>query len=151
MLRGPPQGLVSHVMSSARKDDIDSLLARLGDGDRSVFSLVFHRLWGPLQRFCFSMLKHDADAADAAQQAMGKIFERASEYDPERPAMPWALAIAAWECRTLQRQRFRRREAPADAAVEPVDEQAEEALIRRDLTQAALDAMSELPLSLIHI
>jgi RNA polymerase sigma-70 factor (ECF subfamily) len=59
--------------------------------------------------------------------------------------MPWALSIAAWECRTLQRKRFRRREAPEESGGEPTDERAEEELIRRDLTQAALTAMRELP------
>jgi RNA polymerase sigma-70 factor (ECF subfamily) len=127
------------------EDEIEVLLARLADGDRSVFSLVFKRLQVPMHRFCLSMLKHEADAADATQQAMAKIFERASDYDPKRPAMPWALAIAAWECRTLQRKRFRRREAPEDAGREPADDRSEEDLIRRDLTQAALTAMSELP------
>jgi RNA polymerase sigma-70 factor (ECF subfamily) len=132
-------------MQLTHEDEIEVLLARLADGDRSVFSLVFKRLWMPMNRFCLSMLKHEADAADAAQQAMTKIFERASDYDPKRPAMPWALAIAAWECRTLQRKRFRRRESPEDSAEEPANEHAESDLIRRDLTQAALAAMSELP------
>ena len=132
-------------MQLTHEDEIEVLLARLADGDRSVFSLVFKRLWVPMNRFCLSMLKHEADAADAAQQAMTKIFERASDYDPKRPAMPWALAIAAWECRTLQRKRFRRRESPEGSAAEPADEHTESDLIRRDLTQAALAAMSELP------
>ncbi|MEI9948800.1 MAG: sigma factor [Pseudomonadota bacterium] len=132
-------------MQLTHESEIEELLTRLADGDRSVFSLVFKRLWVPIQRFCVNMLKHDADAADAAQQTMAKIFERVSDYDPKRPAMPWALAIAAWECRTLQRKRFRRRELPEDPATEPVDERAESELIRRDLTQAALIAMNELP------
>ena len=132
-------------MQLTQEDEIEALLTRLADGDRSVFSLVFKRLWVPMHRFCLSMLKHEADAADAAQQAMAKIFERASDYDPKRPAMPWALAIAAWECRTLQRKRFRRREAPEEAGAEQADNRSEEDLIRRDLTQAALAAMSELP------
>ena len=131
-------------MQSTHEDEIEVLLTRLADGDRSVFSLVFKRLWDPIHRFCLSMLRQEADAADAAQQAMAKIFERASDYDPKRPAMPWALTIAAWECRTLQRKRFRRRESPEDTAAEPIDERAEAELIRRDLTQAALTAMSEL-------
>jgi RNA polymerase sigma-70 factor (ECF subfamily) len=132
-------------MQIAQEDELEALLARLADGDRSVFSLVFKQLWVPMNRFCSSMLKHDADAADAVQQTMAKIFERASDYDPKRPGMPWALAIAAWECRTLQRKRFRRREAPQDSAAEATDEHAESELIRRDLTQAALTAMRELP------
>ena len=66
-------------MQLTHEDEIEALLARLADGDRSVFSLVFKRLWVPMHRFCLSMLKHEADAADAAQQAMAKIFERASD------------------------------------------------------------------------
>src|SRR5882724_9957920 len=108
------------------EDEIEALLARLADGDRSVFSLVFKRLWVPMHRFCLSMLKHDADAADATQQAMVKILERASDYDPKRPAMPWALGIAAWECRTLQRKRFRRREASEQAGGDRADDRSEE-------------------------
>jgi len=131
--------------SSQQRGEIDALLVRLGDGDRSAFSPLFKALWVPMYRFCASLLKHDADAADAAQQAMGKIFERASEYDPARPALPWALAIAAWECRTLQRKRFRRREAPDDSAGEPSDDRLEASLIVRDLTRAALSALAELP------
>jgi len=85
----------------ARPDaDIDGLMARLAEGDRSVFTLVFTRLWEPTLRLCQSLLKNEADASDAAQEAMQKILERAGDYDSSRPAMPWALAIAAWECRT---------------------------------------------------
>ena len=36
-----------------------------------------------------------------SQAAMMKILERAGEYDKQRPAVPWALGIAGWECRTL--------------------------------------------------
>ncbi|HEX6275868.1 MAG TPA: sigma factor, partial [Polyangiaceae bacterium] len=86
------------------------MMARLAEGDRSAFSPVFTRLWPRTLRFCQSLLKSEADASDAAQEAMQKIFERAGDYDASRPAVPWALAIAAWECRTLQRKRQRRRE-----------------------------------------
>lgn len=42
-----------------------------------------------------------------------KIFAEAPRYERERPAIAWALAIAAWECRTIARRTQRRREAPA--------------------------------------
>lgn len=131
-------------MPTIRNDDIDALMARLADGDRSVFSLVFERLWSPTLRLCMTLLKNEADASDAAQQAMIKILQRASSYDRSRRALPWALAIAAWECRTLQRKRFRRRELPEDAASEPAEVGAEDELVRRDLTRAAVAAMGEL-------
>lgn len=124
-------------------EQLDALMARLADGDRSVFADVFRRLWTPTLRFCISLLKHEADAADAAQQAMARILDRASDYDRERPALPWALAIAAWECRTLRQWRSRRREVSADSA-EPIGEHAEQEALNRDLVRAALTALGEL-------
>lgn len=134
-------------------DPLDALMARLADGDRSVFRAVFQRLWPPIERLCTRLLQNPADAADAAQEALQKILERApADYDRSRPALPWALAIAGWECRTLARKRQRRREtsteelgegagaAPADAQPEDV----EESFAQRELCRAALEALGEL-------
>ena len=71
------------------------MMARLAEGNGSVFTLVFTCLWQPTLRLCQSLLKNEADASDAAQEAMQKILERVGDYDSSRPAMPWALAIAA--------------------------------------------------------
>jgi RNA polymerase sigma-70 factor (ECF subfamily) len=89
-------------------------------------------------------LKNEADASDAAQEAMQKIFERAGDYDASRPAVPWALAIAAWECRTLQRKRQRRREVLDDVEHDRAGGDEEEVFVKRDLAEAALAAMGEL-------
>lgn len=123
-------------------ESLDALMARLAQGERAVFSRVFALLWGPTQRLCASLLKNEADAADAAQEAMQKIFERASDYDSARPALPWALALAAWECRTLARKRARRRES--EPVLELGGPHAEEELVQRDLVAAALTALGEL-------
>ena len=134
---------------SLDEEHLDALMARLADGDRAVFSRVFERIHGPIQRLCFSLLKHEADAADVTQEAMQKIFQRASDYDSTRPAMPWALAIAGWECRTLLRKRGRRREAPETDAPETGDTQRagsepEDDIVQRDLTDAAMNALGQL-------
>jgi RNA polymerase sigma-70 factor (ECF subfamily) len=89
-------------------------------------------------------LKNEADASDAAQEAMQKILERAGDYDSSRSAMPWALAIAAWECRTLQRKRFRRREVLDDREHDRAGDDEAETFVKRDLAEAALAAMGEL-------
>lgn len=123
---------------------LDPLMARLAAGDRSAFTQVFELLWPRTIRLCASMLKNDADAADAAQQAMTKILERASEYDRRRPALPWALAIATWECRTILKRRFRRREVAGDAAVESVVSHEDEQHVQRQLVEAALAAVGTL-------
>ena len=75
---------------------------------------------------------------------MQKILERAGDYDSSRSAMPWALAIAAWECRTLQRKRFRRREVLDDREHDRAGDDEEETFVKRDLAEAALAAMGEL-------
>jgi RNA polymerase sigma-70 factor (ECF subfamily) len=131
-------------MAERHDESIDVLVARLADGDRSVFTAVFRALWPPILRLCQSMLKNDADAADAAQEALEKILARASDYDRKRPAVPWALAIAGWECRTILRKRSRRRETPEEHAREPATGNAEEDFARRDLVAAAVNAMGQL-------
>jgi RNA polymerase sigma-70 factor (ECF subfamily) len=124
---------------------LDSLMTRLADGDRAAFPGVFRELWPKVLGLCASLLRHGPDAEDAAQQAMEKILIRASDYDRERPALPWALAIAAWECRTLARRRQRRREVDSDISVEDESTASiEEQFIHRELHQAARAALGEL-------
>lgn len=133
-------------MNDDAHHELDTLMARLADGDRSVFARVFELLFQPVQRFCGHLLKHEADAADATQEAMQKIFERASDYDKRRRALPWAMAIAGWECRTILRKRSRRHEVSdeilGDRSSSDVD--VEETFVRRNLTEAALSALGQL-------
>jgi RNA polymerase sigma-70 factor (ECF subfamily) len=131
-------------MTETSDPDLDTLVARLADGDRAVFSDVFQRLWAPALRLCRSLLKNDADASDAAQQALEKIFTRASDYDRSRPALPWALAIAAWECRTIVRKRSRRRESRDEGELQMMVAGGEEDFMQRELIRVALEAMGHL-------
>ncbi len=131
-------------MTQSQPTTIDALMARLAEGDRSAFTPVFELLWPPTLRLCASLLRNDADAADAAQQAMEKILVRASDYDPSRPALPWALAIATWECRTILRKRSRRKEVPEENAPQPVARGSDEDHAQRELVRAALDVMGTL-------
>jgi RNA polymerase sigma-70 factor, ECF subfamily len=124
--------------------DLNALMARLADGERAAFTGVFRALWPSILRLCVSMLKNEADATDAAQSAMEKILSRAPDYDRTRPALPWALAIGAWECRTLARQRFRRREIGEETAAAVVVPSSEDDVVQQDLTRAAIAAMGQL-------
>lgn len=128
-------GRETATMTETLDPTLDALIAGLAEGDRSAFSPVFEHLWPPMLRLCASILKNDADAADAAQQAMEKILVRASDYDPTRPAMPWALAIASWECGTILRKRSRRREARERAAPELASVGADEEHVQRQLVK----------------
>ncbi len=130
-------------MSNDQTAELDSLIVELARGNRAVFAIVFRLLWQPMLRLCQSMLKNEADASDAAQQALEKVLTRCAEYDQSRPALPWALAIAAWECRTLARKRSRRRELPNEDAPE-TGTGSEDEMAQRELMRGALAAMGEL-------
>jgi RNA polymerase sigma-70 factor (ECF subfamily) len=129
------------------EDPTSSLLARLADGDRSVSSELFRVLWPPVRRLTGSMLQHDADADDAAQDAMVTIFARVADYDRTRAGAPWALAIAGYACRTVRQKRVRRREdrddviADVPAASAPDQELEQQQVLAAAV--AALDALSE--------
>jgi RNA polymerase sigma-70 factor (ECF subfamily) len=137
------------VEQSARTE-LDRWMTRLADGDRKAFDPVFEALWPVVRAFCARAVG-TGDAEDAAQAALVRVFARAGEYDPARPALPWALAIAAWECRTVRRRHERRREEPlvvvADGALATAVAHIpspEEAAIDADLRAAALAALGTL-------
>ncbi|WP_437281252.1 sigma-70 family RNA polymerase sigma factor [Sorangium sp. So ce375] len=121
-------------------------MRRLADGDRAAFEPVYAALWPALGAFCRRMLGGGADAEDAAQQALLKVFDRAGSFDPDGDALTWALAIAAWECRTTRRRHSRSREAP-DELVPSIPADAptpEDAAIARDLDDAAREVLGTL-------
>lgn len=122
---------------------LDELLSRLADGDRAAFTPAFQMLWAPTLRLCAKVMGSEADGSDAAQGAMIRILERANEYDRARPALPWALAIATWECRTLLKRRERMRETSEQPA-ESDEGAAAEDLAQRLMMGAAVDAMGTL-------
>src|ERR1017187_5865902 len=61
--------------------ELDRQMALLADGDRSAIEPLFRALWPVIQGCCKRALGDGADADDAAQQAMEKIFNEASRYD----------------------------------------------------------------------
>jgi RNA polymerase sigma-70 factor (ECF subfamily) len=134
-------------MTLPPQNSLNLALRRLGYGDRTAAEEVFSGLWPPVLAFCMKMLRSTADAQDAAQGALEKVFAQCHTYDATRPALAWALAIANWECKTLLRRRGRRAEVPLDADPRVVDGDhptSEETLMLEQARRAARDLMSEL-------
>src|SRR5437016_2454810 len=125
-------------------------MVRLSDGDRTAFGPLFSLTWRLLSRFAQRSLP-SADAEDAAQQALLKVFSRAAEFDPRRDALSWILGVVAFECRT-QRQKIRRRKEAfsADAEADPLLALAspgpspEQELAERELLASALESLGSL-------
>ena len=131
------------MVERSERAELRRLMERLAEGDRTAFGPVFVLLWPQLRAFAVRFIGA-ADGEDAAQAALLKVFSRASEYDRERDALPWAIGIAAWECRTLRRRRERRREQSALAPDASSAPSPEEATIDRDLRAAAEAVLGEL-------
>lgn len=90
-----------------QSDELDALFGRLAGGDRTAIGRAFQLLHPLVQRFCLRLIGNRTDSDDATQQALERIFERISTYDPSRHAIPWALALATWEVRTIRRRTWR--------------------------------------------
>ena len=118
-------------------------MCRLADGDRSAFRQVFTTAWPLLRSFAERMLGSAPDAEDAAQQALLKVASQAVDFDSERDAVSWMLALTVFECRTLRRARERRRET-GELPELPATTTPEVEVMRTQLMACAAEAVGEL-------
>jgi RNA polymerase sigma factor (sigma-70 family) len=130
----------------ARRSALQEELTALARGERAAFDPLFARLWPLLRGFARRFLPAQ-EADDAAQEALLRIFRRASEFDPERDALAWALGIAAWQIRTQRTKTRRRREETAESLPEREAPAAspEEQAAAGQLAAALERALAELP------
>ena len=132
-------------MEDGSLSDLQELMVRLADGDRSAFPPVYARLW-PVLRDLTARHLRGGDAEDAAQEALLRIFRRAAEFDPNRSALAWALGITRWEIRTARRRRWRRREEALTTGDvrRGADDGTEESLLERDMLRMMEETMGTL-------
>ena len=132
-------------MNPAGRSALQEELTALARGERAAFDPLFRRLWPLLRGFARRFLSPE-EADDAAQEALLRIFRRASEFDPGRDALAWTLGVAAWQVRTHRTKTRRRREEPADALPERETSAAspEEEAAAAELTAALDRALAEL-------
>jgi RNA polymerase sigma factor (sigma-70 family) len=121
-------------------------LTALARGERGAFDPVFRRLWPLVRGFAARCLPAE-EAEDVAQEALLRIFCRASEFDTGRDALSWALGIAAWQVRTHRTRARRLREESLSSASEHADAtpSPETAAVARDLEALLARALGELP------
>jgi len=133
-------------MDAESRRRLQEALTRLADGDRSAFHPVFEESWPVVRAFTRAVLRGAPDSDDAAQEALLRVFARASLFDAARPALPWVLGIAFNECRTLRRRRGRRREEALTAAGDVESPSSLEAdVVQADLARAAREVLGGLP------
>jgi RNA polymerase sigma-70 factor (ECF subfamily) len=137
--------VAAFAATAAARADLHRNLQRLADGDRSAFSSVYKALWPVLRAFVVRQLP-PSDSEDVAQDALLKVFARASDFDPEREAVTWALGIAAFEVRTARKRAARRKEELVEHLPSGIQTASpEEAIMDRNLEAAALEVLGALP------
>jgi RNA polymerase sigma factor (sigma-70 family) len=131
-------------MDAATRLQLTQLMTRLADGDRSVIDAVYAGLWPVVSSFCSKTLDR-ADAEDAAQQALLKVFDQAANFERDRDAITWVLSIAVWEVRTIRRRRQRSKTSVLnDAEYSCAADSPETLTVERQITGAALQALGQL-------
>src|SRR5262245_1416804 len=76
------------------------LARRARRGDAAAFDELVRRFHRPVYRFCWRLLR-SADAEDLAQDTFVRAFVHFERFDPERPVLPWLIAIARRLCLDL--------------------------------------------------
>lgn len=131
-------------MHSEERERLNTAMRRLSEGDRDSLEPVYGILWPRMLRLCKGLLASQQDAEDAAQNALIKLFAQASEFDPTRDAMAWAMTLATWECRTVRRRLSRSRHVPLDAHPQSSSPDVEAEFIRAELMAALAAALEGL-------
>lgn len=80
------------------------LARRAHRGDAVAFGELVQRFHRPVYRFCWRLLR-SPDAEDLAQDTFVRAFVHFERFDPERPVLPWLIAIARRLCLDLLRRR----------------------------------------------
>lgn len=113
-------------------------MARLSAGERAEFEPVYRELLPRARRVACRVVARDV-ADDVAQQALVSVFERACEFAPGRPCLPWFYAIVANELRAVVRRNQRALQRGANvvhADALPSLEDPESLLVERELRRA---------------
>jgi len=80
------------------------LARRARRGDAAAFGELVQRFHRRVYRFCWRLLR-SSDAEDLAQDTFVRAFVHFERFDPERPVLPWLIAIARRLCLDVLRRR----------------------------------------------
>ena len=88
--------------------DAELAQAVLG-GNRTAYEVLVRRHQDAVFGLAMSLTRNREDAADMAQEAFIRAYEKLAQYRPERPFRSWLLRICANRTKNLFRSRMRRR------------------------------------------
>lgn len=114
------------------------------DGDPDAREALVRSTMPIIWSFARRMLRDDAEAADASQDAILKVLDHLDRYDTKRPFKPWVLQITRNTCIDRIRRRRATSSAPLDTL--PSDAPTPLRLVQQQRRSEALhDALQTLP------
>jgi RNA polymerase sigma-70 factor (ECF subfamily) len=102
----------------ARDDPLGALMRRAQDGDARAYTDLLHELSGLLRGHITKHYPTLRDVEDVVQEALVTVHKARHTYNPDRPFIPWLLAIARH--RALDHLRKRKRISSREIADETV-------------------------------
>ena len=99
-------GIDSAAAGFAAESAEDALLVgRVLAGETTAFETLVARYQGTFLKVARRMLRNPADAGDAIQVTLFKVFAKRGTYDRSRPFTSWVLRILRNECLNVIRAR----------------------------------------------
>jgi RNA polymerase sigma-70 factor, ECF subfamily len=133
--------LTQQLLKQARRGNADAFITLCGPYEGMVY------------RHCLQMLKNQADAQDAAQEAMLKAYRAFASFEERSELATWLFKIAHNSCLDMLKRAYRQREGASLNGMQeqgydpPADGASPEDAYVQDSERSALrEAVSTLPL-----
>ena len=149
----PASAFPSHSLGSPpvrRRDRAhlsdEALVALVARGDETALAELYDRIGGTAYRLAYRVLRDEALAEDAVQEAFLGLWRGAGSFVPERAqASTWVLTLVHRRAVDVVRREQRRRTEPLESAPEPRAASSEEdAWLRLD-RERIQHALAQLP------
>ncbi|MEM7093517.1 MAG: RNA polymerase sigma factor [Actinomycetota bacterium] len=127
------------------------LVQRAQSGDRTALDTLLRRHYDRIYAICRRIAGNDADAADAAQEALMAIVRGLVRFDGRSAFSTWSYRVATNACLDELRRRKRRptptdTDESADWSVQTADPESssfDDRLVEREAMSTALDELPE--------
>ena len=124
----------------------EALVALVARSEESALAELYDRIGGAAYGLAYRILRDEALAEDAVQEAFLGLWRSAGSFVPERAkASTWLLTLVHRRAVDLVRREQRRRAEPLEGVPEPADPAAEEAAWLRLERERVQGALAQLP------
>ena len=139
----PENALIQHERS------FETLLERAASGDHAAFEQIMVQTQQRVAALTWRMLGNEADARDATQEVFLRFYKSLGRVRSDLDPSAWLYRIAVNVCRDIAASRGRRQQQfpslEAGATAVSLEDDAEEALVRRQERELIASAIATLP------